>query len=262
MTSAHPRRGRAHRDGARHRARRGSRPRARAVDGQDLVGERPRAPAVRAERAGTYTGDISFRVSGQDYRTAPASRPVTIPARSAATIPLHIQMPATPGDSPESVQFIAGNGAATSLPVARRTLIRPGGGGFQTLITSTVGRMMGQLSTYKISVPAGRPDLDVQLSTADASPDNRYTFYLVGPSGTVVGEGHHAQDRERHAGRHSRTAGDGPVPGDLADRRRTQPDHQRQGIHPDRRRRCYRRRCWLISSSATRAPGAGLSMIQ
>lgn len=26
----------------------------------------------------------------------------------------------------------------------------------------------------------------MQLSTADASPDNRYTFYLVAPGGTVV----------------------------------------------------------------------------
>jgi hypothetical protein len=35
-------------------------------------------------------------------------------------------------------------------------------------------------------VPSGQPDLDIQLSTADASPDNGYTFYLVDPSGTVV----------------------------------------------------------------------------
>lgn len=135
---------------------------------------------------GTYTGNISFRISGQDYLTAPAAGPVTIPARSAATIPLRIAMPAAPGDYPESVQFTAGQGAATSLPVARRTLIPPDGGGFQTQITSTVGRMIGQLSTYEITVPAGRPDLDVQLATADASADNRYTFYLVDPSGSVV----------------------------------------------------------------------------
>jgi hypothetical protein len=135
---------------------------------------------------GTYAGNISFRVSGQDYLSAPASGPVTIPARSAATIPLDIQMPAAPGDHPESVQFTASNGAATSLPVARRTLIPANGGSFQTLITSTVGRTIGQLDTYEINVPAGRPDLDVRLSTADASPDNGYTFYLVDPNGTVV----------------------------------------------------------------------------
>jgi len=135
---------------------------------------------------GTYTGNISFRISGQDYFTAPAAGPVTIPARSAATIPLHIVMPAAPGDQAESVQFTADGRAATSLPVTRRALIPADGGSFRTLITSTVGRMIGQLNTYEITVPAGRPDLDVQLATADASADNKYTFYLVNPSGTVV----------------------------------------------------------------------------
>jgi len=61
----------------------------------------------------------------------------------------------------------------TSLPGARRTLIPADGGSFQTLITSTVGQMIGQLDTYEINVPAGRPDLDVRLSTVDASPDKR-----------------------------------------------------------------------------------------
>jgi subtilase family protein len=135
---------------------------------------------------GTFTGDISFRVSGQDYLTAPASGPVTVPARSAATIPLHIVMPRAPGDYPESVQFTSSTGAVTSLPVARRTLIPAGGGSFHTLITSTVGRMIGQLNTYEINVPAGRPDLDVQLATADTSADNKYTYFLVDPTGKVV----------------------------------------------------------------------------
>jgi hypothetical protein len=135
---------------------------------------------------GTYTGPMSFKVSGQDYVYAPASRPVTIPARSSASIPLQIVMPFSPGDHPESVQFFARDGAATSLPVARRTLIPASGGPFRTVITSTVGRMIGQLSTYQINVPAGRTELDVSFQTADASADNDYTFYLVSPGGTVV----------------------------------------------------------------------------
>jgi hypothetical protein len=114
---------------------------------------------------GTFTGDVSFRISGQNYLIAAASGPVTIPARSAATIPLRIVMPAAPGDHAESVQFTASSGAATSLPVARRTLIPAAGGSFQTLITSTVGRMYGQVDTYEIDVPAGAPDLDDGGST-------------------------------------------------------------------------------------------------
>jgi hypothetical protein len=138
---------------------------------------------------GTYTGPMSFKVSGQDYLTSPATRPTTIPAHSSAAIPLRVGMPVAPGDHPVSVQFTARNGSATSLPVTRRTLIPPNGGRFQTLITSTVGRSIGQMNTYAIEVPAGKTDLKATFSTADISADNIYTFYLVGPSGTVVATG-------------------------------------------------------------------------
>jgi hypothetical protein len=140
------------------------------------------APAV----PGTYTGPMSFKVSGQNFVTVPATRPVTIPAHSSVSVPLRVAMPDTPGDHPESVQFSARNGATASVPVARRSLIPARGGSFQTLITSTVGRMIGQLNTYQINVPAGRSSLGATFRTADTSPDNKYTFYLVNPSGTVV----------------------------------------------------------------------------
>jgi subtilase family protein len=135
---------------------------------------------------GTYTGPMSFKVSGQDFETTPATRPVTIPAHASVTVPLRVTFPAAPGDHPESVQFTASDGARTSLPVARRTLIPSSGGPFSTLVTGTVGRMIGQQTTYEMNVPAGRGALDVTFRTADASPDNKYTFYLVDPSGNVA----------------------------------------------------------------------------
>ncbi|MFC4033213.1 S8 family serine peptidase [Streptomyces polygonati] len=135
---------------------------------------------------GTFTGDISFRVTGQHYETAPAVHQVRIRAHSSATVPLRVLMPTAPGDHPESVQFAADNGARTSLPVARRTLIPSQGGAFDTTITSSVGRQVGQISTYNLDVPAGKRDLDVSFTTPDASPDNPMTFWLLNPSGTVV----------------------------------------------------------------------------
>jgi hypothetical protein len=143
-------------------------------------------PAQGPEKPGTYRGPMQFKVSGQDYLTAPASAPVRIPGHSSVTIPLSITMPRGPGDYPESVQFSATNGARTSLPVARRVFIPAQGGPFQTLITSTVGRDVGQINSYEIDVPAGRKYLDVTLRAADASRDNRFTFFLVNPSGKVV----------------------------------------------------------------------------
>jgi hypothetical protein len=134
---------------------------------------------------GAYTGPMSFKVSGQNWVTSPAAGPVTIPAHSSVSVPLHIAMPRLPGDHPESVRFSA-RGASASVPVARRTLIPPSGGPFRTVITSTVGRAVGQVSTYEIDVPAGLADLRVSFHTADASADNQFTFYLVDPDQTVV----------------------------------------------------------------------------
>jgi Subtilase family len=135
---------------------------------------------------GTYTGNISFRVTGQHYVTDTAAHGVKIKAHSSATVPLRVAMPAAPGDHPESVQFAASNGARTSVPVARRTLIPSAGGAFDTTITSSVGRQVGQISTFNLDVPAGKKDLDVSFTTPDASPDNPMTFWLVDPSGTAV----------------------------------------------------------------------------
>jgi hypothetical protein len=134
----------------------------------------------------TYTGDISFRTTGQHYTTSFATRPVFVPARGSVTVPLRVSMPAAPGDHPESVQFVASNGARTSLPVLRRTLIPSAGGSFTTTITSSVGRGVGQISTYNLDVPQGEPALSVGFHTADASADNKLSYYLIDPSGKVV----------------------------------------------------------------------------
>jgi hypothetical protein len=135
---------------------------------------------------GSYRGPMSFQVSGQDFTTSPASPPVLIPAHSDVTVPLRIQMPAQPGDHPESVQFSADDGAAVSIPIARRTLIPARGGSFTTTITSSTGRDIGQISTYEINLPAGRRYLDVGFRAPDAAADNGFSFYLVNPSGQTV----------------------------------------------------------------------------
>ena len=119
--------------------------------------------ALAQPAPGTFAGNLSFKVSGQDWVTSPASKPVTIKAHSSATVPLNVTFPATPGDHPESVQFTAtgedGNNptTVTSVPIARRTLIPSNGGPFQDLITSSVGRSLGQLNAFEINVPTACP---------------------------------------------------------------------------------------------------------
>jgi hypothetical protein len=141
---------------------------------------------------GTYTGPMSFRVLGQNWQTSPASHRVLIKAHASASVPLRVGLPVAPGDSPESVQFTASGAGATtvtSVPISRRTLIPSSGGTFKTLLTSTVGRSIGQVNTYDINVPAGAPQLTVNLQTADVSPNNKITYYLVNPTGAVVSTG-------------------------------------------------------------------------
>lgn len=149
------------------------------ANGRSHLQEPPNVP-------GSFTGDVSFRITGQRYVVTPATAPLVIAAHRSANVVLRLFMPAQPGDHPESVQFVASTGARTSLPVARRTLIPAAGGPFDTTITSSVGRGVGQISTYNIDVPAGKQYLDVSVHTADASADNLMTFFLIGPNGAVV----------------------------------------------------------------------------
>jgi hypothetical protein len=135
---------------------------------------------------GSYRGKLQFRVMGQHFETAKATGKISIPAQSTVKVPLTIAYPKAPGDHPESVQFTGSHGEALSLAVARRTLIPSRGGKFTTTITSSVGRGVGQITTYNVDVPAGKPVLNVTFHAPDTSTDNPLTYYLLNPSGTVV----------------------------------------------------------------------------
>lgn len=137
---------------------------------------------------GTFTGNVSFRATGQKWVTSSAFGNTTIAARSSATIPLSVAVPTAPGDHPSSLQINPSSGATISLPINRRTLIPSAGGEFDTTIIGTVGRQVGQISTFNINVPAGENDMDVSFSTPDASADNPMTLWLINPAGTVVAE--------------------------------------------------------------------------
>src|SRR5262249_34301488 len=132
---------------------------------------------------GTYTGTVSFRVAGQNWVNTPLVTSTSIAAHNSTLIPLQVPFPAAPGDHPASLQLVAANGAKSSIPIARRTLIPSNGGEFDTTIVSTVGRGTGQVSTFNINVPAGRADLGVTVRTPDTSTDNPMRLFLVNPAG-------------------------------------------------------------------------------
>jgi hypothetical protein len=131
---------------------------------------------------GPYRGTVTFQAGGQDFTTSPASAPVTIPARSSVSVPLSITLPRDAGDAPESVQFTTPSGLDSSVPIARRTLIRSTGGLFNATLTSSVSRGAGQIKTFYVDVPPGARDLDVSLHAPDHSTDDPVYYYLFSPA--------------------------------------------------------------------------------
>ena len=150
---------------------------------------------------GPYTGSVTFQASGQNFTTSHASAPVTIPAHSSASVSLSITLPQAPGDAPESVQFTGPNGLESSVPIARRTLIRSAGGSFNATLTSSVSRGPGQIKTYYVNVPAGKHDIDVSFVAPDHSADDPVYYYLFSPADLLpeVAEFRvHRRLRDRH----------------------------------------------------------------
>ncbi len=131
---------------------------------------------------GPYTGTVTFQASGQNFTTSPASAPVTIRPHSSVSVPLSIALPQAPGDAPESVQFTAPNGLESSVPIARRTLIRSAGGSFNATLTSSVSRGPGQIKTFYVDVPQGENDLDVSFHAPDHTADDPVHYYLFSPA--------------------------------------------------------------------------------
>jgi hypothetical protein len=131
---------------------------------------------------GPYRGTVTFQASGQNFTTSPASAPVTIAARSWATVPLGIALPRAPGDAPESVQFTGPSGLVSSVPIARRALIPSGGGSFGATLTSSVSRGWGQIQTFYVNVPRGKRDLDVSFNAPDHAANDPVYYYLFSPA--------------------------------------------------------------------------------
>jgi hypothetical protein len=131
---------------------------------------------------GPYTGTVTFQAGGQNYTYSPASAPVFIPPHSSVSVPLSIALPQAPGDAPESVQFTSPNGAETSVPIARRTLIPSAGGSFGATLTSSVSRGPGQIKTFYVDVPPGENDLDVSFYAPDHAADDPVYYYLFSPA--------------------------------------------------------------------------------
>ncbi|HEY1569395.1 MAG TPA: S8 family serine peptidase [Solirubrobacteraceae bacterium] len=149
-------------------------------NGRSHLQEPPNVP-------GTYTGPMSFQVTRQSYTsTSLSGKALKVPARGSATLNVGVPLETTPGDHDMSIQLSGDNGATASVPVLARTVIPSTGGAFQAPMGTSVGRSNPENSLFFVDVPAGQQAMSVSLNTADASPDNTYSYTLFSPSGKEV----------------------------------------------------------------------------
>ena len=172
---------------AGHPARGGRQPRGRHLAGADQVGQRPRPPAVAAQRAGHLHrhGELQGLRAELDHLAGRApDRPSRRTARRRsrcrwrsptrrATTPSRCSSPPPTARRPRSRSPGARWCRAAAASSTRRS-------------RATVGRGVGQISTFNANVPAGRPDLGVTVTTPDTSADDPMSLYLVNPAGTTV----------------------------------------------------------------------------
>ena len=150
------------------------------------------APAGAAERAGTYTGNLSFREMAQTtYVRLAAPAPVTIPAdssrRRTCRSPSAANARRSPGMSVQFVGQLRGDAlAADRTTHARRSRRRAGRS--PPMTGTRRPRCRRRSRTFNVDVAAGETDLTVTFQTADASPDNPYDLLPRRPVQQVVAE--------------------------------------------------------------------------
>jgi hypothetical protein len=137
---------------------------------------------------GTFTGNVQFQVTAQNYQTTSAGSPVKIAANVSKNMTVKVPLNSTPGDNTDtSVQLTGSNGTLDSLPVLERTFIPSTGGNFQAVMGDTVGRNQGSPnSLFYINVGKHEPAMNVSINTADGAPDNKFEYELYNPSGKEV----------------------------------------------------------------------------
>ncbi|REH17910.1 subtilase family protein [Kutzneria buriramensis] len=133
---------------------------------------------------GSYRGPVHLQLTGFDHTSAGIG-PQTkiIPGGSSATFDVAVPLPDQAGDAPASLQVDSGLGTRLSVPLARRTLV-PAPGTFTATITGGVGRGIDQYLGYYLDVPAGQPDMTVDVTAPD--PNTMLAFYLATPDGQIL----------------------------------------------------------------------------
>jgi hypothetical protein len=111
---------------------------------------------------------------------------VTIPAGKTVTATYKVKLPATPGDTSQSIVLNSGSGTINTIPVTIRTLA-PTSTTFNGVLTGGNGRgNPAVMSTYAFNVPAGKKDISAQVIFADIN--DGVVAFLQNPQGNNVAQ--------------------------------------------------------------------------
>jgi subtilisin family serine protease len=150
----------------------------------------------RESTAGGTTGPVRFDASVAPYAAFGSVSPssLTLAPGQSSSVTLSVSTPGTPGDAAGSIVLTSNKGASfarqTTIPVTLRSLIPNSPTSFQQTLTGGNGRSTetGQTFYYQFDVPAGRPELNANVTLAD-NPNNPFTVFLISPSGQALGQG-------------------------------------------------------------------------
>ncbi len=147
----------------------------------------------RGTASGGTTGKVSFAADTQNTTGFGSVSPSVLHLAPGQTsqVTVAAQTPATPGDTDGSLVLKSDVGGQTSVPVILRGLVSASGSGaFAGTLTGGNGRQtdLGQENYYQIDVPAGKKDLDANVSLTNDLGDNVIAF-LINPKGNVVATG-------------------------------------------------------------------------
>jgi hypothetical protein len=145
-------------------------------------------------RDGTLTnpGTVNWQFTTQDFGTVDSVLPAaqTLAPGQTGTFQLNVTLPSSAGDSSQDL-LIDGSGGTTVVPVSLRSLVNltDTGGSFSGNLIGGNGRngffQPGQIDTYDLQVPSGKPELSVSLAFAN-DPGTEVFATLIGPNGQAV----------------------------------------------------------------------------
>ena len=160
------------------------------VDVADPVGGKWTAIIFLRDGTLTNPGTVNWQFETQDFgavdSVVPASQ--TIAPGQTKTFTYNATLPSSGGDSNRDI-VVSGTNDTTIVPVTLRSLVTAANPNFSGNLIGGNGRngffQPGQIDTYDITVPSGKPEISVSLSFAN-SPGTEIFATLVGPNGQAA----------------------------------------------------------------------------